>query len=44
MEQPWRALVSAGFTNVSLLYIPKNFGQDWVSKGYPSESGEGPRG
>ena len=44
MEQPWRALVAAGFTNVSVLYIPKNFGQDWVSKGFPSESGEGPRG
>lgn len=44
MEQPWRALVAAGYTNVSVLYIPKNFGQDWVSKGYPTESGEGPRG
>jgi rhodanese-related sulfurtransferase len=44
MEQPWRALVAAGFTNVAVLYIPKNFGQDWVSKGYPTESGEGPRG
>lgn len=44
MEQPWRALVSAGFTDVSVLVIPKNFGQDWVSKGYPTESGEGPRG
>lgn len=44
MEQPWRALVAAGYTNVSVLYIPKNFGQDWVSKGYPTESGEEPRG
>jgi hypothetical protein len=44
MEQPWRALVAAGYTNVSLLYIPKNFGQDWVSKGYPVESGEGTGG
>jgi hypothetical protein len=44
MEQPWRALVAAGHTNVSVLYVPKNFGQDWVSKGYPTESGEGPRG
>ena len=44
MEQQWRALLSAGFTDVSVLVIPKNFGQDWVSKGYPTESGEGPRG
>ena len=44
MEQPWRALVAAGYTNVSILYIPTNFGRDWVDKGYPTESGEGPRG
>lgn len=38
MEQPWRLLVAAGFTNVKLLYIPKNFGTDWVQKGYPVEA------
>ncbi len=44
MEQPWRVLVAAGFTNVSVLVIPKNFGQDWAQKGYPVESGDGTRG
>jgi thiosulfate/3-mercaptopyruvate sulfurtransferase len=38
MEQPWRLLVAAGFTNVKVLYIPKNFGTDWVQKGYPVEA------
>ena len=44
MEQPWRILVAAGFSNVSVLVIPKNFGQDWAQKGYPVESGDGTRG
>lgn len=44
MEQPWRMLVAAGFSNVKVLYVPKNFGQDWVQKGYPTESGEPSRG
>lgn len=44
MEQPWRVLVAAGFTDVKLLYIPNNFGRDWVQKGHPSESGDGSRG
>ncbi len=44
MEQPWRLLVAAGFTDVRLLYIPTNFGRDWVGKGHPSESGDAGRG
>lgn len=32
--QQMRAL---GFTNVKVLYLPSNFGTDWVSKGYPVE-------
>ena len=40
LEQPWRTLVAAGFTRVKVLYIPKNFGQDWVQKGYPVEPSE----
>jgi len=26
-----------GYTNVKVLYIPNNFGDDWVSKGYPTD-------
>ena len=44
MEQPWRLLVAAGFTDVRVLYIPTNFGRDWVGKGHPSASGSGDRG
>jgi thiosulfate/3-mercaptopyruvate sulfurtransferase len=40
LEQPWRMLVAAGFTRVKVLYIPKNFGQDWVQKGYPIEASD----
>lgn len=28
-----------GYTNVKVLYLPNNFGDDWVSKGYPTERG-----
>jgi thiosulfate/3-mercaptopyruvate sulfurtransferase len=34
------ALNAMGFTNVKVLYIPNNFGADWVSKGYPTAKGE----
>jgi len=44
MEQPWRLLVAAGFTDVKVLYIPTNFGRDWVGKGHPSEPGDASRG
>lgn len=26
---------SMGFTNLKVLYLPNNFGTDWVNKGYP---------
>ena len=29
-----------GFTNVKVLYIPGNFGADWVDKGYPVAKGD----
>lgn len=32
-------LRSLGFTNVKALYLPNNFGDDWVSKGYPVARG-----
>jgi thiosulfate/3-mercaptopyruvate sulfurtransferase len=44
LERPWAMLRAAGFTRVQVLFIPKNFGQDWVQKGYPAEAGEPGRG
>jgi rhodanese-related sulfurtransferase len=34
------ALLAMGFTNVKVLYIPGNFGMDWVEKGYPVAKGD----
>ncbi len=34
------ALHDMGFTNVKVLYIPGNFGMDWVEKGYPIATGD----
>jgi hypothetical protein len=36
----YKQLHALGFTNVKALYIASNFGDDWVSKGYPVEKGE----
>ena len=33
------ALHGLGFTHVRVLYIPNNFGDDWVAKGYPVSKG-----
>jgi thiosulfate/3-mercaptopyruvate sulfurtransferase len=41
LEKPWTMLQAAGFTHVKVLFIAKNFGQDWVQKGYPSEASHG---
>jgi thiosulfate/3-mercaptopyruvate sulfurtransferase len=41
LEKPWTMLQAAGFTRVKVLYIEKNFGRDWVQKGYPSEASRG---
>jgi hypothetical protein len=30
----FQQLLDSGFTNVKALYIPNNFGADWVAKGY----------
>jgi hypothetical protein len=32
----YNELHKGGFTNVKVLYIPDNFGTDWVYKGYPT--------
>ena len=34
------AFKDLGFINVKVLYIPNNFGADWVDKKYPVESGD----
>ena len=34
-----RAMTAMGFTNAKVLYMPTDFGTDWVSKGYPVQSG-----
>lgn len=36
----YKQLRELGFTNVKALYLANNFGDDWVSKGYPVEKGE----
>jgi hypothetical protein len=36
----YHELVNMGFTDVKALYLPNNFGTDWVEKGYPVEKGD----
>ena len=36
----YAALEKLGFTNVKVLYLPSNFGMDWVNKGYPVAKGD----
>ncbi len=36
----FRRLHELGFTNVQVLYIANNFGDDWVNKGYPAVKGK----
>ncbi|MGC9198638.1 MAG: rhodanese-like domain-containing protein [Acidobacteriaceae bacterium] len=33
----YHQLIDMGFTHVKVLYLPNNFGTDWVSRGYPVE-------
>jgi rhodanese-related sulfurtransferase len=35
----YQLLESMGFTRVKVLYLAGNFGDDWVNKGFPVESG-----
>ena len=39
MGPAYKRLRDLGFSNVKALYIPRNFGDDWVAKGYPVEKG-----
>jgi thiosulfate/3-mercaptopyruvate sulfurtransferase len=36
----FKRLHDLGFTNVKVLYIANNFGDDWVAHGYQTEKGE----
>jgi thiosulfate/3-mercaptopyruvate sulfurtransferase len=36
----YKRLHELGFTNVQVLYIANNFGDDWVNKGYPAVKGK----
>lgn len=36
----FKRLHDLGFSNVKVLYIANNFGDDWVNKGYPSVKGK----
>jgi thiosulfate/3-mercaptopyruvate sulfurtransferase len=36
----YKELDAMGFKNVKLLYIPHNFGENWVRKNYPVAKGE----
>jgi hypothetical protein len=29
-----------GFTKLKVLYIPNNFGRDWIYNGFPVEKGQ----
>lgn len=33
----FKRLHDLGFTNVKVLYLANNFGDDWVAKGYPTD-------
>jgi len=35
----YKQLRELGFSNVKVLYMANNFGDDWVNKGYPIEAG-----
>jgi len=36
----YEALHSMGFTKLKVLYIPNNFGRDWIYNGFPVEKGQ----
>ena len=40
MGPAFHLLQSLGFTHVRALYLPDNFGTDWVNKGYPAVRGQ----
>jgi hypothetical protein len=39
LEPAYKQLRALGFTKIKVLFIPTNFGVDWVYKGYPTVRG-----
>lgn len=39
MRPAYQALREMGFKKIKMLYLAKNFGDDWLAKGYPVEKG-----
>jgi hypothetical protein len=37
LKPAYEALHGMGFTKVEVVYVPNNFGQDWVDRGFPVE-------
>jgi hypothetical protein len=37
LRPAYEALHGMGFTKLKVLYVPNNFGQDWVDRGFPVE-------
>lgn len=40
VKPAYDTLQAMGFTNVKVLYIPNNFGADWVNRGFPTAKGD----
>lgn len=40
VKPAYEALHSMGFSKLKVLYIPNNFGRDWIDKGFPVEKGQ----
>jgi len=40
LRPAYDALHSMGFTKLKVLYVPNNFGLDWVDRGFPVEKGQ----
>lgn len=40
VKPAYDTLQTMGFTNLKVLYVPNNFGADWVDKGYPTAKGD----
>jgi rhodanese-related sulfurtransferase len=39
IDAAYNQLTTMGFSKVKVLYLPSNFGADWVDKGYPVTRG-----
>lgn len=39
LRPAFRTVKKLGFTNAKILYLPHDFAEDWIHKGYPTEKG-----